>query len=382
LKLRNWIAAFLLCLLASLGAFAAQLTGTVMNGTTNQPSSGEEVVLISLASGMEEVSRTKTDSQGHFSLNLRDEQAPHLVRVQRQSVSYFKSVPPGTGSADVIVYDAATQLENITTDARVFHLQSNVGSLNVSDKYVLKNNSQPPRSRIGNQTFSAALPDGAEFDHASITGPSGMPLPVSPVPSEARNHYAFDFPIRPGETQFEVFYKVPFNGKYEFSLTPETPLSELGVLLPKDMKFTGVSTSFAQDSDEGDFSVFFAKNLFANQPVKFSVSTGSESAGSQGSAVWYIAGAIVGVMIGVALVVWRKTTRGKSAARNPKGVNSKKAQAQTQSASAPPGDMLDVLKEELFQLETDRLNGKVSEEEYEKSKAGLDTLLRRQMSRK
>ncbi len=142
--------------------------------------------------------------------------------MQRQSVSYFKSVPPGTGSADVTVYDAATQLENITTDARVFHLQANAGSLNVSDMYVLKNNSQPPRSRIGNQTFSVALPDGAELDHASITGPSGMPLAVSPVPSEARNHYAFDFPIRPGETRFEVFYKVPFNGKYEFSLTPET----------------------------------------------------------------------------------------------------------------------------------------------------------------
>ncbi len=125
MKLGNWIAAFLLCLLASSGAFAAQLTGTVMNGTTNQPSPGEEVVLISLANGMDEVSRTKTDSQGHFSLNLPDEQAPHLVRVQRQSVSYFKAVPPGTGSADVTVYDAATQLENIATDARVFHLQAN-----------------------------------------------------------------------------------------------------------------------------------------------------------------------------------------------------------------------------------------------------------------
>ena len=44
--------------------------------------------------------------------------------------------------------------------------------------------------------------------------------------------------------------------------------------------------------------------------------------------------------------------------------------------------MLEVLKDELFQLETDRLNGKVSQEEYEKTKAGLDTLLRRQMKRK
>ncbi len=384
MKPGNWIAAFLLCLLASSGAFAAQLTGTVMNGTTNQPSSGEEVVLISLASGMDEVSRTRTDSQGHFSLNLPDEQAPHLVRVQRQSVSYFKAVPPGAGSADVTVYDAATQLENITTDARVFHLQTNAGSLNVSDMYVLKNNSQPPRSRIGNQTFSVALPDGAEFDHASITGPSGMPLAVSPVPSEARNHYAFDFSIRPGETRFEVFYKVPFNGKYEFALTPETPMSELGVLLPKDMKFTGVSTSFAQDSDEGDLSVFFAKNLFANQPVKFSVSTGSENAGSQSSAVWYIAGAIAGVMVGLILILWRKTSR-KYAARPLKASKSSikaSSQSQSQSVAPEPDDMLGVLKEELFQLETDRLNGKITEEEYIRTKAGLDTLLRRQMTKK
>ena len=44
--------------------------------------------------------------------------------------------------------------------------------------------------------------------------------------------------------------------------------------------------------------------------------------------------------------------------------------------------MLDVLKDELFQLETDRVSGKISQEEYEKSKAGLDTLFRRQMKKK
>jgi len=44
--------------------------------------------------------------------------------------------------------------------------------------------------------------------------------------------------------------------------------------------------------------------------------------------------------------------------------------------------MLDVLKDELFQLETDRLNGKISQEDYVKAKAGLDTLFRRQIKRK
>jgi hypothetical protein len=44
--------------------------------------------------------------------------------------------------------------------------------------------------------------------------------------------------------------------------------------------------------------------------------------------------------------------------------------------------MLAVLKDELFQLETDHVRGKISQEEYEKSKAGLDTLFRRQMKKK
>ena len=107
---------------------------------------------------------------------------------------------------------------------------------------------------------------------ASLTGPSGMPLTVAAVPSGAKNRYAYDFPIKPGQTRFEVTYKLPYSGSHEFSLKPEGPLSELGVLLPKSMKFNGVSGGFAQDVDEAGLAVFFAKNVPANQEVKFSVS--------------------------------------------------------------------------------------------------------------
>ncbi len=89
------IAAFMFSLLVSAGAFAAQITGTVTNATTNKPSSGDEVTLLSLANGMEEKGTTKTDSQGHYTLNVPDEGGQHLVRVARQSVHYFKAAPPG-----------------------------------------------------------------------------------------------------------------------------------------------------------------------------------------------------------------------------------------------------------------------------------------------
>jgi hypothetical protein len=45
------------------------------------------------------------------------------------------------------------------------------------------------------------------------------------------------------------------------------------------------------------------------------------------------------------------------------------------------GDLMAALKEELFALETERLEGKLSEEEYAEHKAALETVLRRALSR-
>jgi hypothetical protein len=401
-KFLNQISCLMLVLLLSAGAFAAQITGTVTNGTTNKPSSGDEVVLISLANGMNEVAKTRTDSQGHYTLNVADEGAPHLVRVARQSVHYFKQAPPGATTADVTVYDAATQLEGVAADARVLHLQANAGSLDVSEMYVLKNQSQPPRSRIGNQTFAITLPDGAELSHASFTGPSGMPITANPVPSGVKNRYAFDFAIRPGETRFDVVYRMPYSGSYEFSMTPETSLNELGVLLPKSMKFTGISPTFAQDSDEGGLAVYFAKDVLPNQTVRFSVAgeglISGQSAGGQPAADaspastqgsshstrdLQIQGAILFLILVGVFVLWRMIAARK--AKLDSGIRTAEkspSQPPGRPSKAAQGDMLDVLKDELFQLETDRLSGKITQEEYEKTKAGLDTLFRRQMKRK
>ena len=407
MKFGSRIAGVVFCLFASVGAFAAQITGTVTNGTTNKPSSGDEVTLLSLSSGMQEVGTTKTDSHGHYTLNVPDEGSPHLVRVLRQSVHYFQSAPPGASTVDVTVYDAATQLAGVGDDARVFHLQASGGSLQVDETFMINNQSQPPRTRIGNQTFAVTLPDGAEMGEASLTGTSGMPLTVNAVPSGAKNVYAYDFPIKPGQTHFDVYYKIPYSGSYEYSFTPDTPLSEVGILLPKSMKFTGVSAGFAQDNDEQGLNVYFVKNAAANQPVKFSVSgeglisnaaagggeaqpagggnapAPSSSGGSSG-VLWFAGIAIVIAIGGVVFVLWRRsaTARVEASPKNAKAAGKARAQGQAQTAKPKPADMLEVLKDELFQLETDKLNGKITQEEYEKTKAGLDTLFRRQMKRK
>ena len=66
--LRTWnrISLIVCSLLFSGSLFAAQITGTATNGTTNKPAAGDDVVLLSLAGGMDEVGRTKTDGPSDY----------------------------------------------------------------------------------------------------------------------------------------------------------------------------------------------------------------------------------------------------------------------------------------------------------------------------
>jgi len=401
---RTTVLAF--CWLIPAGLFAAQISGTVTNGTTGKPAANTQVVLLSLDNGMNEVSKANTSAQGTFTIDVPDPNAPHLLRVNFQNVNYYRHVEPGSATAEITIYNSAKQVEGIFEDARVYTLQAESGQLEVSVKYTLRNNSQPPRTKMDQETFQAELPAGAQLVEATAAGPSGMSLPTSPVQTGKNNRYALVFPIRPGETQFQVVYKMPYNGSYEFNFTTESQLSELGVLLPKSMQFNGLSRTFAPDVDEAGLAVYFVKNVPAHELVKFAVSgqgiappqgqsaqpaqpslpaaSATNNNGSAGSsALWYVLGAMVLIVAGGGYWRWRKARTGTEQPAQRSSGSSRKSQARAarQAQDQGPPEMLDALKDELFQLERDRLDGKVTQEDYEKSKAGLDALIRRQLKK-
>jgi hypothetical protein len=95
---------------------------------------------------------------------------------------------------------------------------------------------------------------------------------------------------------------------------------------------------------------------------------------------------------GGAFWLWRRSSaRTLETGASRKAVNRKAAAAKPQAkspaakprptASPAQNDLLEVLKDELFQLERDRAEGKVPQDQYEKTKAGLDALLRRQLKK-
>ncbi len=417
-----------LIILAEFATFvsAQTLTGVVTNGTTNKPAAGDDVVLLSLSQGMQEAGRTTTDAQGHFSLKLDDASSPHLVRAIHQGVTYHRMAPPGTTSVEVQVYDVVKKAIGLSVTADVMRFQAQNNQLQGIRLFAVDNKSNPPRTQMNDQNFEFYLPDGSEIDQSLAMTAGGQPINSSAVPQKEKNRYAFIFPLRPGETQFQVVFHLPYNGQATIDPRALYPAQHFVVMLPKSMQFTaGPGTGFQsmQDPRQSDAVVQVVSNSRAGQPLGFSLSgTGTlsdssdeGSSGGPGGASaesssgapaardsrpggglgppidapdpleryrWYILGGFAFVLgAGGIYIVSRSHTAtvpdfAPSDVEPPAIPRTVKPRATDQSSL-----LLDALKEELFQLELEHKQGSISQKEYEKAKAALDQTLERALKR-
>ena len=429
---------FFVCALGLLGASTAGLaatpiTGTITNRTTGKPAAGDQVVLIRLAQGMQEATRTTTDARGRYSLEVPDD-GIHLVRATHDKANYFKPAPPGTNVVDLDVYNAAAHVKGVANEADVMRMQTDAGgnTLRVVENFFVKNESSPALTQFSDQPFDFWLPDGAVVEGSAALAPGGMPVQAAPVPLAEKGHYTFLFPIRPGETRFQISYRVPYSGKLAFAPKISTTTDTIAIMLPKSMKFeAGATAPYSSVSDEVNAQTYVARNVSPQQPLGFTLSGKGElprdtqvpDAGTQGSAPgaadtqaapaagasandtrpgiglnnpldeggdrdpwakykWWILAGLALLLAAAAGVLLRK----------PSG----QTQPQLGGATALPGSLpiaanahaanpgahlLGALKEELFTLETERLQNRITEPEYLEHKAALEVVLRRALSR-
>ena len=404
-------------------AGAESISGTVTNKTTNKPSAGDDVVLIRLAQGMQESTRTKTDAKGHFKLDVPD-QGVHLVRVTHDKANYFRPAPPGTESVEIEVFNAAPKVEGVSGEADVMRIQTDPGGngLRVVENFFVKNESNPPRTQFGERPFEFYLPPGAVVEGSAALGPGGMPVQASPMPLGDPNHFAFIFPIRPGETRFQVTFRLPYTGSFKFAPKVAMPTDTVAIMMPKAMSFKpGTSSPYTPVTEETTAQTYVARSVTPSQSLEFTVSgsgqlprdegaaggdgssagtaDASASAGASGTAAtdtrpggglgnpidpegsndpwakykWWILGGLGLAMAAGAGVML-------------KGNGMRPAEQAALAAPAAvvvggPNALLATLKDELFAVETDRLQGKLGEAEYAEQKAALETVLRRALSR-
>lgn len=273
----------LLAFAAPLSMLAATVTGTVTNKTVNKPSGGDDVVLIAFGQGMQEAARTRTDAKGHYSIAVPDS-GMHLIRVDHQKAAYFQPVPPGTTSADVDVYDVLPKVEGVSTEADVIRVETDPQGLHVIENYFVKNDSNPPKTQFSPRAYEIYLPPDARIEGSAAKGPGGMPVSSSPIPTGEKGYYSFVFPVRPGETQFQITYHLPYNGSLQFTPKVSLPTQNLAVILPKSMKFAAGagSAAFQPINDDVNAQTFLLRNLTPSQAVAFTISgTGSMPRESQ-----------------------------------------------------------------------------------------------------
>ncbi len=274
LSLRRFALVAALFAAVSSFALADSITGTVTNKTTNKPAAGDDVVLIRLAQGMQEASRTKTDSRGRFTLDVPDK-GIHLVRVTHDKANYFRPAPEGTQSVEVEVYSAAAKVEGISGEADVMRIQTDESGkgLKVVENFFVKNESNPPRTQFSDRPFEFYLPEGAVVEGSAALGPGGMPVQAAPVPLGDANHFAFVFPVRPGETRFQITYHLPYSGSFKFSPRMVMPTDTVAIMMPKSMTFKGgASTPYSPVTEETTAQTYVARNVAPSQPLDFTVS--------------------------------------------------------------------------------------------------------------
>ncbi len=400
-----------------LGCFAAaqNITGTVTNATTGKPSAGDEVTLLSLSQGMQEVASTKSDAGGHFSFAApADANAPHMVRATHDGVNYFPQggpLMPGATTAELTVYDSAKKLDGLSQTVEVDRYQTDGKQLQGITLYAIRNQSQPPRTLADDKrTFEIVLPDGAEVESAQAKGPGGQPIAVELSPASQKNHYAFNYPLRPGETQFQVSYHLPYSGEASISPKPLADVQHFVVMTPKGMTFTPKNPQqFQSMPDETGAGIMVVTNVKPGQDLSFRIAgagifqaEGQQSAqgggeagggamgGSQAAANdnrpggglgapvdapdplheyrAVILGAFALVLVmGGAYVVSKSNVQpvpALSPDAGDKGGAPLTADFADFTQLAAPRDrnalLLEAMKEELFQLEIDRQQGKIS----------------------
>lgn len=417
--------------LAAAVSHAATVTGTVTNKTTGKPAAGDQVVLVDVQAGMGEVAHATTDAKGHYSL-VEPGSSPYLVRVTHEGAGYFVAAPEGgAGPANITVYDVAPKVQGVFIEADVLEIETENGQLKVTERYFVHNTSAPPTTQWSAKSFQVVLPADAVVDGVGGQRPNGLPTSIKLDPDGPKGHYAFNFPIQPDDgdkdTLFQLAYHLPYNGKMPFHAQVTLPADNFAVLLPKSMTFNAPSDeAFKSVPEDPNVQTYVLKSATPNKVLEFTIAgtgsipreqqgqAGAQSAGAgmgapdasgggQDNAAngkpgggignpidtpdplskykWWILGGLALLLAAAAAFLLRKPV-GAAAEAGVAAVPGAVPYPSVASPAAKHNQLLTVLKEEMFAVESEKIHGTIGAEEYARVKAALETVLTRALSRK
>lgn len=208
---------FCVVTLAAAMTASAAITGTVINKTTGKPQGGATVALNKLGQqlGIEMIDQAKSGPDGSFTINqeISGGGVPYLIRTAFDGVTYNHMLPPGsqTTGLTIEVYNASKQPGEAKVTKHMVLFQPGGGQMTINETFLFENSGQTAWNDPGTGTLHFFLPAAAQGKMtAEVTGPGSMPIGAPFAKTAKPDIWQIDYPVKPGETRFDLAYTVPY----------------------------------------------------------------------------------------------------------------------------------------------------------------------------
>jgi hypothetical protein len=239
--------AFALALMLSSLTWAS-IDGTVINRTTGKPAPGVPMTLVKPGQkGMQTIGTTTSDASGHF-VFAKDQPGggPQLLQATFNGVNYNKLMTPNvpTSNVEVEVFEVSKSPAIVRVAERMMVIEPSISQISVSETVIVQNESKTTynNDELGGLRFF--LPPAANGQsRVQVQGPQGMPLPRAAEKTKDRDVMQVNFPIKPGQTEFDVTYSLPAGSPFTYrgQLVGVTgmPTTPLRMIAPSGVTLAG-----------------------------------------------------------------------------------------------------------------------------------------------
>jgi hypothetical protein len=212
-----WLVCALLFGQLALGA----IDGTVVNKTMGQAAAGVSITLVKPGQGgMRTLGTTVSDASGHFGFaNDEPGGGPQLLQAKFQGVDYNKLMTPAspTTGVQLDIYDATKSASVAKVAQQFMVLEPDLSRIAVGETVIFENSSATTFNNEKTGSYQFYLPRAANGQvRVQVQGPLGMPLPRAAIRTDEPDVFKVDYPIKPGETQFEIDYVIPAGSPFTF----------------------------------------------------------------------------------------------------------------------------------------------------------------------
>jgi hypothetical protein len=212
---------YMLCAFLSAAALQASIEGIVVNRSTGKPQPGIHIILVKPGQqGMQTIGTTVSDAAGRFVFE-KDQPggSPQLLQALYDGVTYNKLMTPNipTSGVELDVYEATKSPAVAHVAQHMMLIEPSASSIAVSENVIVENESTATYNNPSVGSMRFFLPPAANGQvRVQVQGPQGMPLPRAAERTDSEGVFKVDYPIKPGETQFEVDYALPAGSPFTF----------------------------------------------------------------------------------------------------------------------------------------------------------------------